>query len=133
MIQSEIASVTYSLLGTLCGLLGAVGLYGSLAQLVLRRTNEFGIRRALGATANDVFRLVLRRGSTLALVAIGLGVPTAFAVARIFGSAVPDLPALDLLTLAVGCGLVVALALAASFFPARRATLVDPMVALRHD
>jgi predicted permease len=133
LIQVEITSVTYSLMGALCALLGAVGLYGCLAQVVARRTKEFGIRRALGAESRQILALVLRRGLILAGVALVLGLPAAFAAARIFGSAVPDLPPVDALTLLLGATLVLTVALAASYLPAARATRADPMVALRHD
>jgi len=133
LVQVEITSVTYALLGAFCALLGAVGLYGALAQLVARRTREFGIRRALGAEARQIKALVLRRGATLAGASLALGLPAALAAARVFGSAVPDLPPVDATTLLLGALLVLAVALCASYLPAARATRVDPMVALRHD
>jgi predicted permease len=133
LIQVEITSVTYSVLGALSCLLGTVGLYGAIAQMVARRRREIGIRVALGATRRQISSLVLRRGLGLAGAGIGLGIPAAFAAARIFGSAVPDLPPVDTATLVAGTLLVLATALAASYGPARRATQVDPMVTLRHE
>jgi hypothetical protein len=133
LIQVEITSVTYSVLGTLSCLLGTVGLYGAIAQMVARRRREIGIRVALGATRREIARLVLRRGLTLAGAGVALGVPAAFAAVRVFGSAVPDLPPVDVATLAAGTLLVLGTAMAASYGPARRATRVDPMVTLRHE
>jgi len=133
LVQAEITMVLYTLLGILCGILGAVGLYGAIAQIVARRTPEMGLRLALGATRRDVLRLVLHRGMALATAGVALGVPGAFAAARIFGSAVLDMPSVDLPTLAWVASLVLATALAASYVPARRASRVDPMTALRYE
>ena len=133
LVQAEITMVFYSLLGVLCGALGAVGLYGAIAQIVAQRTPEMGLRMALGATRHDVLRLVLRRGIILAISGIAFGVPAAYAAQRIFGSAVLDMPAVDLSTLASVASLVLATALAASYVPARRASRVDPMTALRYE
>jgi hypothetical protein len=133
LIQVEITSVVYSSLGVLCVLLGAVGLFGTIAQSVTRRTREIGIRVAVGASRGDVVRLVLRRGLALTAIGVGLGVPAAFVAVRVFGSAVPDMPSLDLGTLAAGALLVTLAALGAAYVPARWATRVDPNTALRHD
>jgi putative ABC transport system permease protein len=133
LVQAEVTSALYTFLGILCGLLGAVGLYGAIAQLVARRTPEIGLRMALGATRRDVLRLVLRRGLTLAAAGVAFGVPGAFAAARIFGSAVLDMASVELATLVWVAALVLVAALAASYVPARRASGVDPMTALRHE
>ena len=133
LIQAEMTMVLYTFLGILCGGLGAVGLYGAIAQIVARRTPELGVRMALGATRRDVLRLVLGRGLTLAAAGVAFGVPCAFAAARIFGSAVLDMPPVDVSILAWIASLVLATALAASYVPARRASRVDPMTALRYE
>jgi putative ABC transport system permease protein len=133
LVQAEITMVLYTFLGILCGALGAVGLYGAIAQLVARRTREIGLRMALGATRGDVLGLVLRRGLALGAAGVVLGVPAAYAAARIFGSAVLDMPSVDLPTLALVAPLVFLTALTASYVPARRASGVDPMTALRHE
>ncbi len=133
LVQAEVTSALYTFLGILCGLLGAVGLYGAIAQLVARRTSEIGLRMALGATSRDVVGLVLRRGLMLAGAGVVFGVPGAFAAARIFGSAVLDMASVDLATLVWVSALVLVAALAASYVPARRASGVDPMTALRYE
>jgi predicted permease len=133
LIQVEITSVVYSSLGGLCVLLGTVGVFGTIAQTVTRRTQEIGIRMAIGASRAKVLRLVLRRGLGLTVIGLALGVPAAFAAVRIFGSAVPDMPSVDLGTLAAGAVLVTVAALGASYVPARWAAAVDPMTALRHE
>jgi len=133
LIQVEITSVVYSSLGALSVLLGMVGLFGTIAQMVTRRTREIGIRMAIGAAQGEVLRLVLRRGLALTVIGVALGVPAAFAAVRVFGSAVPDMPSVDLGTLAAGALLLAAATLGASYMPARWAVRVDPMTALRHE
>lgn len=133
LIQVEITSVVYSSLGALSVLLGTVGLFGTIAQTVTRRTREIGIRMAMGASRAEVLRLVLRRGLGLTVIGLALGVPAAFVAVRVFGSAVPDMPAVDLSTMVAGALLVTVAALGASYLPARWAAAVDPMTALRHE
>jgi putative ABC transport system permease protein len=131
LVQADVTRLVYSLLAILCGVLGTIGLYGAVAQAVARRVPEIGLRMALGASRGDVLGLVLRRGLALGALGVALGVPAAFAAQRIFGSAVLDMPAVHLSPLASAAALVVAAALTASYVPARRASRVDPMVALR--
>jgi putative ABC transport system permease protein len=111
--------------------LAAVGLYGVISTLVAQRTQEFGIRLALGAQGRDVLRLVL--GKSLWLVALGsaLGLVGAGGLVSLLGKLMPGLPGGDPLILAAIVILLLAVALGACWIPARRATKVDPMVALR--
>ena len=124
------------LLGTfaaIAAILGAIGIYGMLAYAVGQRTQEIGIRMALGAERGAVLQLVLRHGIALMSLGIGLGLAGAAALARYLSGMLFDLTPLDPATyVAVGV-LFAAVALVASYLPARRATLIDPMVALRHD
>ena len=124
------------LLGTfaaIAAVLGAIGIYGVLAYAVGQRTQEIGIRMALGAERGAVLQLVLRHGIALMSLGIGLGLAGAAALARYLSGMLFDLTPLDPATyVAVGI-LFAAVALVASYLPARRATLIDPMVALRHD
>jgi putative ABC transport system permease protein len=129
-----------SLLGTLLGafaLLGlalaAVGIYGVISYTVAQRTGEIGIRIALGAQARDVLWLVLGKGARLILLGALLGFGGAYAVSRLLASAIPTLPTRDPLALAAITFTLVVVALAACYLPARRATKVDPMVALRYE
>jgi len=111
--------------------LGAIGTYGVLAYAVARRTNEIGIRMALGAQRGDVLRLVLRRGAILAVIGIVLGLAGAVALSRSFTVMLYGLTPLDPATyVAVTCLFAVVTALA-SYIPARRAAKVDPMDAIR--
>jgi predicted permease len=125
---------TASLFATFAGvalLLGSIGVYGVLSFLVSRRTRDIGIRLALGAQRRDVSWLVLREGVRFAGLGIGLGLAAALVLTRLLTSELYGVSALDPLTYA-GVTLVVSLvSLAASYLPARRATRVDPLVALR--
>jgi putative ABC transport system permease protein len=113
--------------------LAAVGLYGVVAYLVSRRTHEFGIRMALGARQGDVLRMVLGRGIGLAALGAGVGLVAAFGVAQLMSSRLYGVTPLDALTYAASTVVVIAVALLASYLPARRATKVDPMAALRYE
>ncbi len=129
-----------SLLGSLLGafavvglLLAAIGIYGVVSYTVVQRTGELGIRIALGAQRRDVLWLVLGKGALLVLSGTLLGVAGAYAVSRLLISLIPSLPTRDPMILFVmGFGLVL-VALAACYIPARRATKVDPLVALRSE
>lgn len=129
-----------SLLGALLGafaalglLLAAIGIYGVISYSVVQRTGEIGIRVALGAQASDVLRLILGKGFRLILLGALLGFGGAYGVSRFLKWALPTLPTRDPVTLAVITLTLVVVALAACYLPARRATKVDPMVALRHE
>jgi len=112
-------------------LLAAVGIYGVIASFVVQRTHEIGIRVALGAQVRDVLRFVLKQGMTLALIGSAVGLAGAVAVARLLSTIAPALPPAEPSTAAgVTLGLIV-VALIACLLPARRATKVDPMTALR--
>jgi len=122
------------LIGIFAGLaliLAGVGVYGVMSYTVTQRTSEIGIRVTLGAQPEDVFRIVVGEGLRLALTGVGAGMLGALALTRLLRSFLYGVSAYDPLTF-VGVALILTLvAVAASFFPARRATLVDPMVALR--
>ena len=112
-------------------LLAAIGIYGVVAGFVAQRTNEIGIRMALGAQLHDILRLVLGQGLKMALLGSFLGLAGAFAVARMLSAIAPALPAAEFATAAVVTATLITVALLACWLPARRATRVDPMVALR--
>jgi putative ABC transport system permease protein len=118
---------------TIAAVLGAVGIYGVLAYVVSQRTQEIGIRVALGANRSTVLGLILWRGVVLTTVGITLGLAGATALNRYLSSMLFDLTPLDPATYATVALLFAAVALAASYLPARSATRVDPMVALRRD
>jgi predicted permease len=117
--------------GVLALLLAAVGLYGVLAYSVSRRTREIGIRMALGATRADVLRMAVKESAWLVGAGIALGAPMALATTRLISSTLFDIGAVDPVTILAAASLLTGVAAAASFLPARRATKVDPMLALR--
>lgn len=113
--------------------LAAVGLYGVTSYLVAERTHEIGIRMALGAQKTDVLRLVVGKGMGLALAGVGVGIALALGLMRFLSSLLYGITPTDPLTFIVVSLILIAVALLACYIPARRATKVDPMVALRHE
>jgi predicted permease len=122
-----------SLFGLLALILACVGLYGLLSYEVAHRTREIGIRTALGAQRREIFRLVLTQGLTLTIVGSIVGVTAAIGVTRYLGSLLYGVAATDPVTFVTIVSTLVAVALLAIYIPSRRATRVDPMVALRYE
>ena len=124
------------LLGIFAGigfLLAALGVYGLMAYTVTQRIHEIGIRMALGAHRSEVMGMVLRRGLVLALGGIAIGVAGSLALTRLIASQLYGVSPTDPVTLAVVSIALLAIALAATFVPARRATRVDAMESLRYE
>src|SRR6266850_1997418 len=123
----------FSLFAVLAVALGAIGIYGVISYAVAQRTCEIGIRMALGARRYEVVRLVVGQGARLALIGVALGLGGALLLTRLMSSLLYDVEATDPLTFASVALLLVLVAIAASYIPARRAMRVDPMVALRYE
>jgi putative ABC transport system permease protein len=129
--QPRLNASLITLFAVLAALLAAIGIYGVLAYLVSQRTPEIGIRMALGAGRGAVQRLVLSRGLRLAALGLVAGIGGAVLVARWIGTLLFEVRARDPLTIAAAVAVVAAIALLASYLPARRAAKVDPLIALR--
>jgi predicted permease len=119
--------------GALALVLASIGIYGILAYSVSRRTNEIGIRVALGAHRSQVMRMVFHEAAWMTIIGLAVGLASALALGRVVASLLYGLKAWDPLTLASASGLLVLVAIAAGWIPARRASRVEPMQALRHE
>jgi predicted permease len=130
---ARMASTLTSLFGLTALLLAAIGLYGVMSQAVSRRTREIGIRIALGAERRDVLRLVLKQGLWLTALGLALGLLAALWLTRLIQTMLYGVGTTDPVTFGLVAALLAAVALVACYLPARRATKVDPMIALRCD
>jgi len=133
MFTDRLAASIATLFGGLALLLAAIGIYGVIAFSVARRTNEIGVRMALGATRTDILTLVLRSSLALVVLAVAIGAPLAFVAGRAMRSQLFGVSAHDPVLLFVTLVVLVTMALVATSIPARRATRIDPLVALRSD
>jgi ABC-type antimicrobial peptide transport system permease subunit len=130
-IFERIAVVLAGSFGLLALILSSVGIYGVVAYTTKQRTHEIGIRMALGAAKGNVFRQVLKQGLGLALAGLTVGLAASLVLTRFLRSMFVGVGPNDVLTLATAAILLCAVALAACYFPARRAASIEPMQALR--
>ncbi|HEU4509141.1 MAG TPA: ABC transporter permease [Pyrinomonadaceae bacterium] len=137
-VDSSVAAPRYrttllTLFAALAMILAATGIYGVMSYSVAQRTHEIGVRMALGARRFDVLKMVVRQGMVLTFVGVVLGLAGAFALTRVISSLLFGVTAKDPVTFGVVAALLMAVAFVACFIPARRATKVDPLVALRYE
>jgi putative ABC transport system permease protein len=123
----------FGVFGAVALFLAAIGVYGVLAFSVSQRTQEMGVRMALGASRRDVLRLVVRQGVVLAAIGEVLGLAGAFGITRVIGTLLYNVAPTDPLSFGGVAIFLTVIAIVASYLPARRATTVDPIVALRNE
>ncbi len=131
LVQQKLIARLSSFFGVLALLLACIGLFGIMSYSVTKRTNEIGIRMALGAGRADVMRLVLREGMTPVIIGVAIGLPAAIMGARLIATLLFGLQPADPLTISVATVLLIGVAALAGYLPARKASRVDPMTALR--
>jgi len=133
LFPARVAATLLGGFGLLALTLAGIGIYGVMAYAVTQRTREIGIRVALGARPTDVLRLCMRHGVLLSVIGVLIGLVATFALTRLMASLLYGVSPTDAVTFISISLLLTAVALLASYLPARRATKVDPMIALRHE
>jgi ABC-type antimicrobial peptide transport system permease subunit len=133
MLRERLMATLSGFFGVLALVLATIGLYGILSYGVASRTNEIGIRIALGARTREIVRLILREALVLVMIGIVAGVPAVLVVARFASVLLFDLSPTDPVSLTLAGLVMLAVAVVAAYLPARRATRIDPLVALRYE
>ena len=133
LFPARVAASVLGAFGVIALLLAAIGIYGVTSYSVSQRTREIGIRMALGAQLSDVLRLILRSGVKLTVLGVVIGLAGAFLLTRALTSLLSGVTATDPATFLLVSVLLASVALLASYLPARAATKVDPLIALRYE
>jgi len=132
-VRTSFTLVMLGIAGVMAMALGMIGIYGVVSYTVSQRKREIGIRLALGAQGGDVLQMVLRQSAKMAFVGVAIGMAAALGLTVLMRSLLFGISPRDPLTFAAVAGLLIVVALLASYIPARRAMLIDPIVALRHE
>jgi predicted permease len=133
MVQLSFTALTLGVLSVLALVLGVVGLYGVLSYVVAQRTREIGVRMALGASAGAVRRQVVSQGTTVVLIGVAIGIAAAYSSTRLLAKLLYGVNPVDPFAFTAMSAMMIAMGILASYVPARRASSVDPMEALRRD
>jgi ABC-type antimicrobial peptide transport system permease subunit len=133
MMRTSFTLVMLGIAAAMALALGMIGIYGVVSYTVSQRTREIGIRVALGAPAGNVLRMILGQSARMIFAGVGIGVAAALGLTELMRSLLFGVSPRDPLTFAAVAALLVVVALLASYIPARRAMLIDPIVALRHE
>ncbi len=133
LAPNRVQSTLMGIFGTVALLLSGIGIYGVISYSVAQRTHEIGIRAALGASAGSLLRLIVSRGLVLALIGLVIGVGGALGLTRVMERLLYGVGARDPMTMSSVAVVLAAVAVSACYIPARRATRVDPLVALRYE
>jgi len=131
--QPRFYTFLFGVFGAMGLLLTVTGVYGLISYTVAQRTPEIGIRIALGATRQSVMRMVIKQGMVLALTGVAIGLAISFALARVIVSLLFDVKPTDFAAFSIATLVLLGAAVFASYIPARRATKVDPLIALRYE
>jgi ABC-type antimicrobial peptide transport system permease subunit len=131
--QEWIFAQAYTLFGSVATLLASIGLFGLMSYSVARRTNEIGIRLALGAQRSDVLRMVMRESVLMVGIGLVIGLAVSLMTGRFVGSLLFDLAPTDPLSIGLAMAALSAVSALAGYLPARRAARVDPMIALHYE
>jgi putative ABC transport system permease protein len=133
LFPAKVAAMVLGVFGFVALMLAAIGVYGITSYAVAQRTHEIGVRLALGAQLNDVLRLILRHGLMLTIIGAAIGMFGAYLATRAITSVLYGVSATDPLTFGLVSLLLIGVALIACYVPARRATKVEPLIALRNE
>jgi ABC-type antimicrobial peptide transport system permease subunit len=133
VLNQRLVAQLSTFFGILAAFLAAIGIYGVMSYGISRRTNEFGVRMALGAARRDVLWMVLRESLRLVFVGVAIGLALALAMSRLAISLFYGVKPYDPLAIGLPIAAMIAIALLAGYLPARRATKIDPLIALRYE
>jgi putative ABC transport system permease protein len=131
--QSRFNMLLLTIFASVAVLLAAIGIYGMVSYSVTQRTSEIGIRVALGAQRKDVLKVIMKQGIIISVIGIAIGLVAAFFLTRLLATVLVGVSATDLTIFSLVTGMLLVITLLGNFIPARRATRIDPLIALRNE